>query len=142
MPWWLWILAGFVLLAIEAVSPGLHIAFFGFGAIAVGLLVALGLGGPLWVQLLLFSAISVASLALLRKPLLKAFKLDGSRAEVDAITGETAVALGEIPPKADGRAELRGAAWRAVNTTDQPLRNGDRCVVERVEGLTLYIRRV
>ncbi|HEY0787483.1 MAG TPA: NfeD family protein [Thermoanaerobaculia bacterium] len=141
MPWWLWILAGFLLFGLEALSTGLHIAFFGFGAIVVGILVGLGLGGPLWVQLLLFSVISVASLGLLRKPLLKAFKLDrGGPDEVDTLVGEAAEASEPIDPHGRGKAELRGTTWTAQNLSDQPLARGARCVVERVEGLTLFIK--
>lgn len=140
MAWWLWVLFGFLLLAIESLSAGLHVGFFAAGAMAVGLLVALGLGGPLWVQILLFTLISVASLLLFRKPLLRALKLDRSSEEIDTLVGETAVALDEIGGGALGKAELRGASWNARNTGTEPLRRGDRCVVERVEGLTIHIR--
>lgn len=140
MPWWLWILAGFLLFGIEALSTGLHIAFFGFGAIVVGVLVGFGLGGPLWVQLLLFSLISVSSLALLRKPLLRAFKLDRGPDEVDTLVGEEATATEPFAANGRGKAELRGTTWTAQNASDQPLEPGARCVVERVEGLTLFIR--
>ncbi|HEU5163832.1 MAG TPA: NfeD family protein [Thermoanaerobaculia bacterium] len=140
MPWWLWILAGFLLFGIEALTPSLHIAFFGFGAVVVGALVALGLGGPLWVQLLLFSVISVASLALLRKPLLRAFRLDRGPDEVDTLVGENAAAIEPIAPGARGKAELRGTTWNVQNLSDQTVEPGARCTVERVEGLTLFIR--
>ena len=140
MPWWLWILAGFFLFGIEALSTGLHIAFFGFGAIVVGVLVGFGLGGPLWVQLLLFSVISVASLALLRKPLLRAFRLDRGPDEVDTLVGEPAETTEPIDPHGRGKAELRGTTWAAQNLSDEPLERGARCIVERVEGLTLFIR--
>ncbi|MGH9456138.1 MAG: NfeD family protein [Thermoanaerobaculia bacterium] len=140
MPWWVWVLIGFVLLGIEFSSAGLHIAFFGFGAIAVGVLVWLGIGGPLWVQLLLFTAISLASLLLFRKPLLRVLKLDRGPDRIDTLVGETAVTLDAIPAGARGRAELRGTAWSALNVATEALQPGARCVVERVDGLTIYIR--
>jgi hypothetical protein len=140
MPWWLWILAGFLLFGIEALTPSLHIAFFGFGAIVVGVLVAFGIGGPLWVQLLLFSLISVASLALLRKPLLRAFRLDRGPDQLDTLVGEPAEVIDPIAPGARGKAELRGTTWTVQNLSDQTVERGVRCVVERVEGLTLFIR--
>lgn len=140
MPWWLWILIGFLLFGIEALSAGMNIAFFGFGAISVGLLVALGLGGPLWMQLLLFSIISVSSLLLLRKPLLRFLKLDRGPDQIDTIVGESAIASEDIGADSLGKAELRGTAWNAHNLTSQPLRRGERCIVERVEGLTIFIR--
>lgn len=140
MPWWLWVLIGFLLFGLETLSAGLHIAFFGVGAIVVGVLVWFGIGGPLWAQLLLFTAISVASLLLFRKPALRLFKLDRSPGEIDTLVGETAITLDAIPGGARGRAELRGTAWSAMNLANEPLQPGDRCVVERVEGLTIYIR--
>ncbi|HEY0593484.1 MAG TPA: NfeD family protein, partial [Thermoanaerobaculia bacterium] len=83
----------------------------------------------------------VASLGLLRKPLLKAFKLDrGGPDEVDTLVGEAAEASEPIDPHGRGKAELRGTTWTAQNLSDQPLARGARCVVERVEGLTLFIK--
>lgn len=140
MTWWLWVLFGFLLLAIEALSAGLHVGFFAAGAMAVGLLVALGVGGPLWLQILLFTLISVAGLLLFRKRLLRALKLDKSPEAIDTLVGETAVALDEIGGGALGKAELRGTSWNARNAGTEPLRRGERCVVERVEGLTIHIR--
>jgi inner membrane protein len=140
MPWWLWILLGFVLLAMEMLSTGLNIAFFGFGAMVVGALVGFGIGGPLWLQILLFSAISLVSLALLRKPLRRGFGLDRPAVEIDTLVGESAEVTAPIDALGRGKAELRGTTWAAQNVSDAPLERGDRCIVERVEGLTLYIR--
>lgn len=140
MAWWLWVLFGFLLLGIEAFSAGLHVGFFALGAMAVGLLVALGLGGPLWLQILLFTLISIIGLLLFRKPLLRALKLDRTQEGIDTLVGETAVTLDEIAGGALGKAELRGTSWNARNAGTEPLRRGDRCVVERVEGLTIHIR--
>ena len=67
LTWWLWLLGGSALLVLEIITPGgFYVFFFGIGAIIVGLLAALGLAGPAWVQWLLFGAISVAALAIFR----------------------------------------------------------------------------
>jgi membrane protein implicated in regulation of membrane protease activity len=39
-----------------------------------------------------------------------------------------------------GKAELRGASLTARNAGDKPLARGQRCTVERVEGLTIFVR--
>lgn len=140
MPWWAWILFGLVLVGAEAATTTLHIGFFGAGAVVVGILVGAGVLDPAWSQWLAFTIVSVAMLGLLRRPLLKRFKLDVDSDHVDAITGETAVALEAIEPNAIGRAELRGSSWTARNSGERKIDRGDRCVVERVEGLTLHIR--
>ena len=140
MPWWLWVIIGFVLFGVEALSPGLHIAFFGLGALAVGGLVAFDLGGPLWVQLLLFSVISVASLLLLRQPLLRRIRLDKGTVPMDTLVGESAIPTEEITAGSVGKAELRGSSWSALNGSAGTLTRGQRCVVDRVDGLTVVIR--
>jgi inner membrane protein len=137
MVWWHWMVLGLVLAALELVSPGtFFIIFFGVGALAVGVLALFNLAGPVWVQWLLFSVISVAALLVFRNPLLRLMRADtAASAAVDALTNEFAVAIDDIPPGEMGRAELRGSAWSARNAGPTPIKKGQRCVVQRVEGL-------
>ena len=46
----------------------------------------------------------------------------------------------EVPPGGVGKAELRGTTWTARTEAASPLAKGQRCRVERVEGLTLWLR--
>jgi inner membrane protein len=39
-----------------------------------------------------------------------------------------------------GKAEMRGTSWNTRNIGDQPLARGQRCRVERVEGLMIFVR--
>ena len=138
--WWLWLLLGFVLLALELMTPGgFYVFFFGIGAISVGLLTALGVAGAPWLQWLLFALISMGAVLLFRKPLQNRLQVSPER-EVDSIVGETAVAKDNIGAHQMGMAELRGSSWSARNVSESPIVAGQRCRVERVEGLTLHIR--
>jgi membrane protein implicated in regulation of membrane protease activity len=140
MLWWHWIVLGLVLAALEMASAGgFFIIFFGAGAIVVGLLTAADLAGPLWVQWLLFSLLSLVALALFRNPLLKAMRASMPSAPVDAITSDIATTIDDIAPGAVGRAELRGSSWSARNVGAAPLLKGQRCTVRRVDGLMLHI---
>ena len=140
MTWWIWILAGMALLAVEIVIPGgIIMLFFGVSAMIVGLLVALDVGGPLWLQAVLFSVLSIVSLLTLRGPILR--RMNSTAAgEIDSLAGEQALLLGDIAPGAEGQAELRGSPWTARNVGDGPLKEGQKCTVDRVEGLKLYVR--
>lgn len=141
MAWWIWLLLGFFLMLLELVTPGgFYLLFFGFAAVLVGLLAALHPSGPLWLEWLLFSVLSVVTLLLFRRPLLERMRPATPEKEVDSLVGETAVALQEILTDAVGKAELRGTAWSARNVGDAPVASGQRCTVERVEGLMLLIR--
>ena len=67
--WWHWLALGLILIALElAASGGFYIIFFGVAAVVVAALSLLGLGGPTWVELLLFSVLSVVSLLFFRTP--------------------------------------------------------------------------
>ena len=141
MLWWHWIAFGLVLAGLELFTPGgFFIVFFGVGALAVGVLSLLGVAGPLWVQWLLFSVLSVVSLAVFRKPLLDRMRSATSNtAPVDPLVGEIATPVADIAPGAVGRAELRGTAWQARNLGTITAVRGQRCRVMRVDGLTVEI---
>jgi membrane protein implicated in regulation of membrane protease activity len=140
MLWWHWIVLGLVLAVLELASAGgFFIIFFGAGAIVVGLLTVAELSGPLWVQWLLFSLLSLLSLAFFRNPLLRRVRASMPTTPVDSLTSDIATAIDDILPGAVGRAELRGAAWSARNVGAAPLMKGQRCTVRRVDGLMLHI---
>lgn len=138
--WWHWLVVGLILAVAElATAGGFYVIFFGFGALVVGLLASVGLAGPVWVQLLLFVAISLASLALFRKRLLKSFQPDPQAPSIDTLIGEIGIAAADIAPGAVGQVELRGTSWSARNNAEIGVARGARCRVTRVEGLTLHI---
>jgi inner membrane protein len=137
MDWWAWVLLGIALLVVEVATPGgLFALFFGAGAIVVAPLAALGV--PEAGQWLAFSVLSVASLLGLRRRLTRALS---NQPPVPAeLVGEAAVVVVEVPVVGEGRVELRGVPWSARTAGGVALAVGRRCRVERVEGLTLWIR--
>lgn len=142
MTWWLWAFLGLFLLGSEIVTPGgFYMLFFGIGALVVGALVGLGMIQSEWMSWLLFSVFSVASLVLLRPPLRRLMTADrGNASSVDTMGGETAIVLDDLPPGATGKAECRGSTWNAHNAGDKPLLKGQRSLVDRVDGITLWIK--
>jgi inner membrane protein len=139
MTWWLWVLLGFLLLAIEMMSTTMHVGFFGGGALFVGLLVGLGWNGPLWAQLLVFSGSALIGLFFIRPPLMRRLKLNEAKV-VDTLIGEQATAMDDIAPQGIGKAEMRGSTWNAQNVGSSLLTKGQRCTVESVEGLSIRIK--
>ena len=138
--WWHWLALGLILIALEmAAAGGFYIIFFGIAAVIIGVLVLAGVGGSIWIQLFLFSVLSVLSLLFFRSPMMRWMKLDRNGADVDSLVGETAIAQEAIAPGAIGRVELRGAASTARNRGREPLTTGTRCVVVGVDGLTLFV---
>ncbi len=139
MEYWQWIVFGLGLLVVEILVPGgLFALFFGAGAIVVGALTWAGAAGPPSVQWLIFSVLSLLALALLRRRLRA--RLSPPRRPMDTLVGEGAVPMEDLAAGGTGKAELRGTLWDARNGTPLPLSRGQRCLVERVEGLMIWIR--
>ncbi|HEX8984296.1 MAG TPA: NfeD family protein [Bryobacteraceae bacterium] len=141
LAWWVWLVAGLVLMLAELLLPtGFFLFFFGAGSVATALFACLGLLSSFVAQGLVFIGVSLLLLALLRKPLLAKFHFRNQAHAVDSLIGETAKALETIAPQAIGKVELRGSSWSALNTGPVLIALDTRCRVEKIEGLTLHVR--
>jgi membrane protein implicated in regulation of membrane protease activity len=140
MAWWIWILIGVALLAVEMASTTMHIGLFAVGALVVAILVGLGVDIPLWGQLVIFTVVSVVSLLFIRPWIVRKLKLMTETKVIDSLVGEQAVALDEIHPAGMGKAEMRGSTWSARNIGETALARGQRCIVAAVDGLVIHVR--
>jgi membrane protein implicated in regulation of membrane protease activity len=142
MAWWAWMLLGAGLLALEMFLPGtFFVLFFGVGAAVVGTLVGLGVTAEPWVEWLLFSVVSVASLLAFRGRLLERFSRSrSSTVGTETLMGEVTTLLEDLEPGAVGRGELRGTTWSVRSREERRLSRGERCRVEKVDGLLLWVR--
>jgi inner membrane protein len=142
IPWWGWFIVGFALLLLELSSPGgFYFLFFGVGAIGVGALAWLAIVQEAWVQLTFFSIFSVVTSILFRRPLLARFGPKSGYGNVDSLVGEAATVIDNIEAGGFGKVELRGTAWNARNSSDRILVRGERCKVQRVDGLSLWVNK-
>ena len=138
MPWWMWFLLGLLLSALELLNPGgFYIIFFGLSAFLIATLKLFGFADAVWIQWLLFTVLSVGLLMIFRSPLLRVLRV--SDAPIDPLVGDIAIPVSDIRPGEVGRAELRGAGWSARNAHGVTLMKGQRCRVERVDGLTIFL---
>ncbi|HZS12293.1 MAG TPA: NfeD family protein [Nitrospirales bacterium] len=142
MLWWYWIVIGLVLLAGEVtLTGGFDLLFFGIAALLVGVLAGVGLLADFTLQCVVFSVLSIASLVAFRRPLLTRFKLRGAtHQDMDTLVGEGVHMLTDAGPDGTGKGELRGTTWRVRNAGARALARGERAIVERVEGLMLWVK--
>jgi len=141
MVWWLWVILGIALLVLEVATPsGFFLFFFGIGAILVGAADAIGIVESASVEWLLFTVVSLASVALLRKPLRDSLGFGRKADDLEDFVGERGKMIDDLAPDATGQAELRGTTWTARNVGDRALARGESVRVERVDGLTLHVR--
>jgi len=138
--WWYWIVLGLGLMVAEIATPGgFYLVFFGIAALVIGVLSGLEVAGAEWMQLLLFSVLSVLSVLLFRNRVLKIFQADPQQPAVDLLVGEIGTASEDLAPGSVGKVELRGTAWSARNRGAAILTRGTRVRVVGVDGLTLFV---
>lgn len=137
-----WLIAMIVLLAVEAVVPGLISIWFALGALAA--LISALLHAPLWLQIVWFLVVSIAALALTR-PLAK--KYINSRTQptnADMLIGKECVVRESIDNiRGTGSVSVGGKIWTArTEKDDARLQEGDLAVVVRIEGVKLIVKPI
>jgi len=136
-----WLIAMVVFLAVEAIVPGLVSLWFAFGALAAVL--ASLLNAPLWLQILWFVLVSVASLALTR-PLAKKY-VNGRvlPTNADRVIGKECLVREEVNNlQGTGAVAVDGKVWTARMADDAVVASiGETVVARRIEGVKLIVEK-
>lgn len=133
---WLVVLA--ILLVIEFLTLGLTTVWFAGGAL-VAFLASLA-GGPLWLQLLLFIAVSVVLLLFTRPLAMKYLNKDVQKTNVDSIPGQKGIVTATIDNlKAEGQVTIQGMEWTARAKNGNTIEKGKVVRVTAVEGVKLIV---
>ena len=128
----LWFLTGVVFLLAEMALPGFVLLFFAIGAFAAAFAAWAGLA--LSGQFLVFLAVSLAGVGLLRRMFLRIFQgrvqdqaqeghgqaagAAGDGAVEDDAAGKAALVTRAITPSVPGEIKFRGSFWRAEASVD------------------------
>ena len=133
---WLVLMGAF--LAAEAATVTLVSLWFAAGALVA--LVAALLGGPLWLQVTLFLAVSAVLLALLR-PLVKRYiSPEITATNVDSVIGSTGLVTTAIDnTSAAGQVKIGGMDWTARSTSGEPIEVGTLVKVDKIEGVKAFV---
>ena len=137
----LWLVAFAVFLLVEAGTITLVSIWFAAGALAA--LITSWLGGEIWLQVVLFLAVSCAALACLR-PLIRKFvapKITPTNA--DSLIGTMAILSADVDNlKGEGTVVLRGVEWSARSTSGDPIPAGATVQIDKIEGVRVYVTPV
>ncbi len=143
--WILWTVLGIVLVIAEVFTPGFVLLWFGVGALAAALAAFLGAG--LAAQFVLFICISAALTALSRTIFVNYFtrgdEPEGLRTGAAALPGQVGTVVASSQGALhEGAVKVFGSVWTAYPAEGEPpLEAGDRVVVERLQGASIYVRR-
>ena len=134
----LWLIALIVFAVGEAITVGLTSVWFAVGAL--GALIAAGFGAALWLQVVVFLALSGVTLLLVR-PLAKKFLTPRYQAtNADRVIGATALVTEEIDNlKGSGLVNISGQVWPARSAHDVVIQPGREVKVLRIEGVKVFV---
>lgn len=137
----LWLVLLAVLIVIEIATLGLTTIWFAGGALTAFL--ASLLGGPVWLQIVLFLVVSVLLLIFTRPVAVKYMNKEVQKTNVDSIPGETGIVIQTIDNlKAQGQVMVKGMEWSARTKDGKIIEEGKVVNVTAVEGVKLIVEEV
>jgi membrane protein implicated in regulation of membrane protease activity len=143
--WILWTILGVVLIIAEIFTTGFVLMWFGVGALAAALAGLLGFGYPL--QFLVFFVVSIGLTAASRTIFVNYFSQrdepEGLKVGAAALPGQVGTVVASSRGALnEGAVKVFGSVWTAYPAEgEEPLEAGDRVVVERLQGASIYVRR-
>jgi membrane protein implicated in regulation of membrane protease activity len=135
--WAGWIGLAVVLAVVEMMSLDLVLLMFAIGAL--GAAVVAGLGGPLWLALLVFAAGSVALLFLVRPPLVQRLHAGPTlQTGHQNLVGRDALVIEPVDSRS-GRVQLASEVWSARTDGGESFDTGAEVHVIRIDGATAVV---
>ncbi len=145
--WIAWVILGLILVVAEVFTSGFVLLWFGIGALAAAFIAIIGIDS-LALQFLVFAVVSVALTAASRTIFVNYFSRektgDSLRTGMDSLPGKIGTVVSSSRGALnEGAVKVFGSTWTAYPAAgEEPLEAGERVCVEKMEGASLYVRRV
>ena len=145
--WIFWAILGATLVIAEIFTTGFVLLWFGIGALAAGLAAFAGVNS-IPAQFLIFAIVSIALTAASRTIFVNYFSRERTggdlKSGVEALPGKIGTVVSSSRGALhEGAVKVYGSTWTAFPVDgEEPLEAGDRVIVERVQGASIYVRRV
>jgi membrane protein implicated in regulation of membrane protease activity len=147
LTWIIWTVLGVILIVAEVFTPGFVLLWFGIGALAAALAGLMGIAS-LPLQFLIFALVSVSLTAASRTIFVNYFsrEREGNNLKmgVDALPGKVGTVVSSSKGALnEGAVKVYGSTWTAYPAEgEEPLEAGERVTVERIQGASIYVRRI
>lgn len=136
-----WLILLVILVAGEAITVGLTFIWFAVGTVG-GLLTAV-LGGPIWLQVVVFLLLSALTLVLVRPAAARLLTPGLSPTNADRVLSQIALVTEEIDNIAEtGQVKLFGQVWTARSENGEVIPVQTRVRILRIEGVKVFVKAV
>ena len=145
--WIFWTVLGAIHIIAEIFTTGFVLLWFGIGALAAALAAFIGVSS-ITAQFLIFAIVSIGLTAASRTIFVNYFSREKAggdlKSGVEALPGQIGTVVSSSRGALnEGAVKVYGSTWTAFPIEgEEPLEAGDRVVVERVQGASIYVRRV
>ena len=136
-----WLIAMIALFIVEAATVNLVTLWFAFGALAA--LATSLLGGELWLQIVIFIAVTIITLIPTRKLAKKYFSKNHHQAtNSDMVIGKDCSVVEDIDNLlSTGAVKCMGREWTARSESGEKIAAGETVTAVAIEGVKLIVRR-
>ena len=134
----LWAIAAVVFAVLEGVTAQLVSIWFVTGSVAA--LIAAVCGAPIWLQAVLFFAVSLSVLALVRPMIKKQLKTVRHKTNADRCIGQQGVVLEAIDNlHTTGQVKVDGKVWTARSSDNSIIPKDSLVTVDKIDGVKLIV---
>ena len=134
----IWFGALLLFLILEGMTAAVVSLWFAAGALVA--MIAAICGAEIWLQAVLFAAVSLVLLALLKPVIQKYFNPKLTKTNADALIGTVGPVVEDIDNiQAVGRVKLGGMEWSARSSSGQPIQKDAQVQVDKIEGNKVFV---
>ena len=134
----IWLIVMVVLVLGELATVGLTFIWFAVGAL--GGAITAWMGGAIWVQVIVFLALSGLALALVRPLAARYLDTKNVATNADRVIGKTAIVIQDIDNiEGKGQGNISGQIWSARSQQAVVIPAGTEVKVLRIEGVKVFV---
>ena len=135
----IWLIVLVMCLVIEIGTLGLTTIWFAGGSL-LATIVAL-VGGPLWLQILVFLVTSIVLLIFTRPVAMKYFNKNRIKTNVESMAGKQGIVTEMVDNiKGMGKIVADGMEWTARSLDDSVIEEGAVVTIEKIEGVKAIVK--
>ncbi len=137
---WFWLGIAVLCAVIEGMTLGLTTIWFALSAVLM-IFVSM-FHPPFYLQCLLFALIALLLLFFTRPLALKLLHTKREKTNADSLIGKKALVLQTITEFEKGQVKINGIVWTAASIGNAEIPAGDECIIEKIEGVTLIVKKI
>ena len=141
-PVYFWLITMILFIGFELATMGLTTMWFALGSLAA--LVVAAVGGPVWLQVIVFFVVSLLALFGFRNLTKDHFNRNRVKTNADSLIGRKGIVTEEVSNVyATGQVTVAGQEWTARSVDDSvTLEKGEMVVIRSISGVKLMVERI